>query len=97
MAELKYRYIVQAFIDEDAHKNTINKYTGKREYSPIKGWDGKSPLYGAGNGYSLRLTPDILMAKSYGNEENARYYCDCIAGNGTYTILQLLINTAIRI
>ena len=83
------KYIVEVTVDVDKQLNQVNDYNGKKYYTQIKGWDGRSPLYGTGKAYSTRLTPEIGMALQFSKEEDAWNYCCEMAGTrGCYQPLQ---------
>ncbi len=74
------KYIVEVTVDVDKQFNAIDSYNGKKRYTQIKGWDGKSPLYGTGKAYSTRLTPEIGMALQFSKEEDAWNYARQLSG-----------------
>ena len=77
-----FKYVVRVNIDAEEYFRSINAKETK--YTKIKGWDGRSPLYGSGKCYSLRFTPKLEMAMQYNKEEDAYHYAynctdDCYA------------------
>ena len=93
------KYIVQVEVDADKQLNTTyTDFDGKekRSFSKIKGWDGKSPLYGVGKSYSTRLTPEIGMALQFSKEEDAWYYCREFTGSiGYYQPVQPILSAQV--
>lgn len=76
------KYIVRINLDKEKYLELIKENPTKQ----IKGWDGVSPLYGAGKCYSLRFTPKIEMAMQYNKEDDAYHYAyncvdDCYSPN----------------
>lgn len=89
------KYIVEVTVDVDKQLNEVNDYNGKKYYTQIKGWDGRSPLYGAGKAYSTRLTPEIGMALQFSKEEDAHYYSRQLAGYGFYQPLNPILSARV--
>ena len=74
------KYVVRVNLDKEKY----SKWLQENPKRGIKGWDGVSPLYGAGKCYSLRLTPKLEMAMQYNKEDDAYHYAfnctdDCYA------------------
>ena len=73
------QYVVQVFVDADRMFNETyqgDKWfeDGKKKWKQLKGWNGKSPLYGAGKSYATRLVFDLAKAQAYARREDAEYY-----------------------
>lgn len=73
------QYVVQVFVDADRMLNEVYKgkqyhKDGEKKWKQLKGWDGKSPLYGAGKSYATRLVFDLAKAQAYAKKEDAEYY-----------------------
>ena len=63
------QYVVQVFVDADRMLNEVYKgkqyhKDGEKKWKQLKGWDGKSPLYGAGKSYATRLVFDLAKAQA---------------------------------
>lgn len=89
------KYIVEVTVDVEKQLNEINSYTRKKQYTQIKGWDGKSPLYGTGKAYSTRLTPEIGMALQFSKEEDANHYAHQLGGYGFYQPFNPILSTKV--
>jgi hypothetical protein len=89
------KYIVEVTVDVEKQLNKIDSYTRKKRYTQIKGWDGKSPLYGTGKAYSTRLTPEIGMALQFSKEEDANHYAGQLAGDGFYQPCNPILSTRV--
>ena len=75
------KYVVKINLDMEGYQEWVNGKGDYYKHKPIKGWDGVSPLYGAGKCYSLRLTPKLEMAMQYNKEEDAYHYAyNCTDG-----------------
>jgi hypothetical protein len=73
------QYVVQVLVDADRMLNETyqdDKWfeDGKKKWKQLKGWNGKSPLYGAGKAYATRLVFDLAKAQAYAKREDAEYY-----------------------
>ena len=61
------QYVVQVFVDANRMLNDTYQghewfEDGKKKWKQLRGWDGKSPLYGAGKAYATRLVFDLAKA-----------------------------------
>lgn len=82
-------YIIQFFIDEDKQAteqwetNDWRRLYGKFKWKKIKGWDGHSPLFAAGNYNKPCISCDFSKAKHFSTIDEANQYinkvvgCDC--------------------
>ena len=73
------QYVVQVFVDANRMLNDTyqgDKWfkDGKKKWKQLKGWNGKSPLYGAGKACATRLVFDLAKAQAYAKREDAEYY-----------------------
>lgn len=89
------KYIVEVTVDIDKQLNEINPYNNKKQYTQIKGWDGKSPLYGTGKAYSTRLTPEIGMALQFSKEDDAWHYARQLTGWAFYQPLNPILSAKV--
>lgn len=89
------KYIVEVTVDINRQLNEINPYDNKKQWTQIKGWDGKSPLYGTGKAYSTRLTPEIGMALQFSKEDDANYYALQLGGHSFYQPCNPILSTRV--
>ena len=89
------KYIVEVTVDIDKQLKDINPYTNKKRYTQIKGWNGKSPLYGTGKAYSTRLTPEIGMALQFSKEDDAYYYARQLTGYSFYQPINPILSAKV--
>ena len=89
------KYIVEVTVDVEKQLNKINSYNNKKQYTQIKGWDGKSPLYGTGKAYSTRLTPEIGMALQFSKEDDAWHYAHQLTGWSFYKPLNPILSAKV--